>query len=72
MDNRGVITLRQMHTQATLAHKSSAGKKSELDTSVPMSKGKTDKHPEMQLMQSCKCAWEDCVEAGKRWLESYQ
>lgn len=45
-------------------------KKSELDTSVPMSKGKTDK--QMQLMQSCKCAWEDCVEAGKYWLESYQ
>lgn len=31
-------------------------KKSEPDISVPMSKGKTDKHPKMQLMQSCKCA----------------
>lgn len=43
-------------TDAYPGYTGSAGKKSELDTSVPMSKGKTDKHPEMQLMQSCKCA----------------
>lgn len=49
-----------------------SAQKSELDTSVPMSKDKTDKHSKMQPMQSHKCTCEDCVEAGKYWLESYK
>lgn len=71
MGTRGVIMLWKTHTQTTLAPNGSA-QKSELDISVPMSKDKMDKHPKMQPMQSHKCAWEDCVETGKYWLESYQ
>lgn len=71
MGNRGVITLWKTHTQTTLTPNGSA-QKSELDTSVPMSKDKMNKYPKMQPMQSRKCTWEDCVKERKYWLESYQ
>lgn len=71
MDNRGVILLWKTRAQTTRAPNGSA-QKSELDTSAPMSKDKMDKHSKMQPVQSHKCTWEDCVEAGKHWLESYQ
>jgi len=71
MDTKGVIRLWKVYTQTMLAPDGSA-QKLELDTSVPMSKDKMDKYPKMQPMQSHKCTWEDCLEAGKYWLESYQ
>lgn len=70
MDNQGVITLWKQDNQLpqllTVLHKN------QLDTSVPMSKNKTDKHPKTQPTQSHKCTWEDCVEARKYCLENYQ
>ena len=39
----------------TMLSPNGSAQKSELDTSVPMSKDKTDKHPKMQPMQSRKC-----------------